>query len=253
MTIHTLKHAALTALAAALLAPAANAALSYSTDDLFLGFRQPANATTDYLINIGQASTFRDATSTLTLSLPGLAGDLTTAFGANWASTVTWGVVGTTQNTAAAAPDNLTRLLYSSEPVGTTPTASSSQSGPANSIISMKSYWQGLTASQGTVANSAFEDPNNAGSWTARVSTSFGSPGVLNTIESAVNSNLDLFRIPQTTSLQPVTNEGFFSLDTGAGTVSFNDSAVPEPSTLLFGCALVGALGLNRRRVASAA
>ena len=253
MTIQTLKYSALAAVAATLLTPAANAALTYSTDDLFLGFRQSGNTTTDYVINVGQASAFRDATSTFTLSLPGLATDLSNTFGANWASTVTWGVVGTTQNTATTAPDNLTRLLYSSEPVGTTPTASSSQSGPANSIIAMKNYWQSLTATQGTVPNSAIGDPNNAGSWTARVSTSFGSPGVLNTIESAVNSNLDLFRIPQTTSGQPATNEGFFSLNTGAGTVSFNVTPVPEPSTLLFGCALVGALGLNRRRVAAIA
>ena len=253
MTLSTLKTSALAALAVATLtAPSATAALTYATDDLFLAFRKPGNTVTDYVVNIGQASQYRDAVTSFNLNLPGLAADLTTAFGGT--TGLIWGVVGTTQNTAATAPDNLTRLIYTSEPIGSTPTASSSQSSPANSIIGMKNYWLTLTASQGTVSNSAFEDASNANAWSTKVAGAFGSPSIMNTIEDPLaNNRIDLFRVAQTGANQPITDEGYFSFN--AGTVTFTSSSLvpaPEPSTMLFGLAMLGAIGLNRRRAVTA-
>lgn len=252
MTQNILKTSALTAFAvAALVAPSAHAALSYNSGDIFLGFHQAGNTTTDYVIDLGSGSTFRDSTSQVTLSLSGLSADLTSAFGS--LSNISWGIVGTTQNTAANGDP--IRLLYSSEPTGSSaPTASSSQSGPATQIIGFKNYWISLTGSQGTVSNSAFEDAGNTQSWTTKIGTTFGT-GAIAPIEAPLTSSLDLFRIPQTTTGQPVTNEGTFSFNPGNSTVTFTSSslaAVPEPSTFLFGCAIVGALGIKRRRAVSA-
>jgi hypothetical protein len=245
MNLGTLKTTALaTLVVAAFSAPSARAALTYTTDDLFLAFRQAGNNTTDYVVNIGQASIYRDATSSIPLNLTGLSADLTTAFGS--LTGLSWGVVGTTQNdNSRPAPDNLIRLIYTSEPIGSSPTASNAQSGPSNNINTFKNFW--LTGTEGTVVNSAFESASDANSWNTRVAASFGSPAVLNTIEDSLTNNIDLFRVPQTSSGQVVTNEGYFSFNAGA--VTFVPLVpAPEPSTAFFGCAMVGAICLLRRR-----
>jgi MYXO-CTERM domain-containing protein len=254
MTIRNITKTTLLAIVTtAITASAGNAALSFTNDDLFLAFRQDGNNVKDYVIDIGQASIYRDATSNITLNLSGLAADLGTAFGGNL-SNVSWGVVGGTQNTAGTAPDNLTRLLYVSEPTGAVPTALSSQSGAATNIVNLKNYFLTLTASQGTVSNSAFGDPTQPNSWSTRISNAFGFSN-LSPIEGPLGSSLDLFRVPQTTSGQPVTNEGAFSFNSGTSTVTFSvpggASPVPEPSTALFGALSLGAMAFRRRRAAS--
>src|SRR5579862_3943669 len=60
---------------------------SYNDGDLFLGFRATGGtgATTDYLLNIGQASQFTTHAQ-FTLSLGTIANDLSATFGSNWYS-----------------------------------------------------------------------------------------------------------------------------------------------------------------------
>jgi len=76
-------------------------ATTYTDDDLFIGFHQAGN-TSDYLVNIGQASTL---TATRTLSIGDIASDLAAVFGGAWSSdsTISWGVVGTTHLTAVGS------------------------------------------------------------------------------------------------------------------------------------------------------
>lgn len=251
----TCKHklcAAIALAGIALFAPSMQAALTYASNDLFLGFRQSGNTTKEYAINIGQASVFRDATSSFTLSLnvTSFAADMQSAFGLNWrtAGDVYWGVIGTTQNTAAGSDP--IRLLYASLPTASTaPAASSSQSGPANNIITFKNAWQ-TAGVEGSVANSAIMDPGNANSWTNSVGNAAGpfGTGALTPLEALIGTQLDLFRMPQTTTLQPVTNEGTFSLNTTSNLITFAPP-VPEPSTTaLAGVVLLVWIGRLRSR-----
>jgi hypothetical protein len=240
---------ALTTFALAL--PSAQAALNYSPDDLFLGFRQTGNTTRDYVINIGQASAFRDASTPFTLSLNLVAfnNEMTAAFGASWKTSgdISWGVVGTTQNTATGSDP--IRLLYISEPLGTTPTASSSQSGPANAIIAFKNNWQ-TTGTETSISNSATEDPTQPSSWAGSISAAppFGSNS-LSPIEDTLGNGLELFRIPQTTTGQPVTDEGRFNINLTTGAITFTPQAVPEPTTTALFCVALGSCaGLRRLR-----
>ena len=250
---------ALIALGAIIIAaPSAKAVLSYASDDLFIGFHQTGNTTKEYEINIGQASTYRDATTPITLSLNtvSFAADMQAAFGTGWRTSgdVFWGVAGTTQNTAQGSDP--IRLLYASEPTGSTaPAASSSQSGPAGNIISFKNNWQ-TNGIEGSVGNSATLDPTALStSWTNSVGNAAGpfGTGALNPLEALLATKLDLFRMPQTTTGQPVTNEGTFSINFGANTISFAPQ-VPEPSSaVLAGVGLLFWIGRCRYRRAFAA
>lgn len=244
---------ALIALAGVIVAaPSANAVLTYTSDDLFIGFHQTGNSTKEYIINIGQASAFRDASTPFTLSLSGtsFATDMQAAFGINWRTSgdIFWGVVGTTQNTAQGSDP--IRLIYASEPAGSTaPAASSSQSGPSGTIISFKNNWQ-TNGIEGSLGNSASLDPSAlTTSWTNSVGNAAGPFGTsaLTPLEALLSSNLDLFRIPQTTTGQPVTNEGFFSINPGANSVTFTPT--PEPSSAaLAGLGLLVWIGRCRSR-----
>jgi hypothetical protein len=240
----------------------AKAVLTYTSDDLFLGFHQTGNTTRDYVINLGQASIFRDATAPFALSTLGIttsafAADMLFAFGANWRTSgdIFWGVVGTTQNdNTRPAPDNIIRLLYVSEPLGTTPIASPGQSGPANLVNTFKNIWINPTANGGverTVPNSATEDPTLANSWTGSLANAngpFGS-GNLSPLEDLLANPLDVFRVPQTGTGQPVTNEGRFSINFATDVITFTPVVVPEPSSVSLICiATLGSFGLRRLR-----
>ena len=251
---------ALIALASVVVAaPSAMAVLSYASDDLFIGFHQTGNTAKEYIINIGQASTYRDATTPITLSLNAVsfAADMQAAFGAGWRTSgdVFWGVAGTTQNTAQGSDP--IRLLYASEPTGgTAPAASSSQSGPSGAIISFKNNWQ-TNGIAGSVSNSATLDPtiSTPPSWTNSVGNAAGpfGTGALNPLEALLATHLDLFRMPQTTTGQSVTNEGTFAINFGANTISFVPQ-VPEPSSaVLAGFGLLVWIARSRYRRASVA
>ena len=118
MKKHNILTKSLAAIVAVTLAGQAAHAAIYIADDLILGFRATggAGATKNVVVNIGQASTFRDASGSFAVSTGALASDLTTAFttwnahradGSNGGlgSDVVWSVTGTSGSFAAVGAD----------------------------------------------------------------------------------------------------------------------------------------------------
>jgi hypothetical protein len=254
----------LTAAGLACLASAAQAAVvTYSDGDLFLGFRATANSpglTQTYLVDIGQASIYRDANGTIALSNIGsIAADLAALYGANWYTRddLFWGIVG---GVFATGNGDVENTLYATrvEPALNTfatpwKQRSDSQQGVTESKIQgLKNFYVGQTST----ANSNFgiiqntSDVNNWASFepggaNSNATTSFGTWNP--TIEGKVSEGLDLFRMaPSTTANTDGSLEGTFKLGSN-GAVTFT-SAVPEPSALALVALGGGALGFSRRR-----
>lgn len=118
----------LTFAAAALCSFSAHAApVTYTADDLFLGFRASGGtgATQTYLVNIGQASKFTGIGqgSSFSVNVGNIGADLTQIFGSNWSSRadVFWSVSGTTGLLSGVGSDPA-KTLYATKaesPAGT--------------------------------------------------------------------------------------------------------------------------------------
>ena len=101
----------------------AQAPVSYAEGDLLLGVRG-TSATEEYVVNLGQASTYTGAASTFTVSgLGNIKADLDAIFGTGWTtdSTVFWSVSGTTGsfNTVGSDPAKTTFATRVQAVVGT--------------------------------------------------------------------------------------------------------------------------------------
>ncbi|MDB6172893.1 MAG: sorting protein [Chthoniobacteraceae bacterium] len=241
--------------------PATAATTAYTAGDLFVGFRK-TGATSDYLVDLGQVSQFRDATSGFTLSIAGINTDLTSLFGAGWKTdpTVFWGLVATSGVTAAGG--DAANVLYASkpqDPFGTIGTAylrdSSSSQGNVRSAISTLGTTYGL---QGSTANNPVgivQSSSDSASWAAfnpggGLSFSYFDGLEGNFGNGTAGTTLDLFRMaPQTPATGvPGSYEGSFSID-NAGMLNFS---IPEPSSALLIGLGAGLLGLRRRRATAA-
>lgn len=245
MKLRNLNFTALAALATlALSTVASQAAISYSSGDVFLGFRQSTNSSSDFVVDIGPGSAFRNGTVS-SFTLNNLNSTLSGLFGSGWAtdSTVTFGLIGTTQNVANAGDP--TRVLYVSEPIGNpAPIQSSNQSTQAANIIGFKNYYQSLPES--AVSNATVGNPGNSQSFTTFVGTGFASNNLI-PIEGNVGGGLELYRVPQTAS-GPVTDLGQLTYAGGDSFTFTSMTAVPEPSTAGLGGLLVLGLAFCRHR-----
>jgi hypothetical protein len=250
---------------------AANAATTYTAGDLFLGFRQTgAGASTNSLvINIGQASLYRDATGTLNpvLGTAGLDADLAAQFGPNWYTdgSVRWAIVGTTG--AGAVAGDPSNTLYSSlkeaaglNAAGYEQLDNGQQSTATTGINSLATTYAGKTITDNVAL---IQSNTTAGTWGKSgtgVGSSFGYSGVWgSTLEQVVSttSRLDLSRAVADNINGGGTFgtiEGTFSISSTGG-VSFaaNVGAVPEPGRAAFMALGLSAFVLRRRRPARVA
>lgn len=216
---------------------------------------------TTYVVNLGQASTYRDAAGVdafnpLTLNLGNIGADLAATFGANWASRtdLNWGIAGTSSNTITVGGDPvatvyLSRSQTSPSNIPTAPTIDSEtlRLGVSSRMVgaadTFDSYEQSLNSTVAVFQGST--DPNG---WRSYMAT--GSPQSGNTpgntdfgaginIEATPARQLALFRLSDNSA---GSYEGYFSIASN-GVVTF----VPEPTSALLG-GLGSLLLLIRRR-----
>lgn len=254
------------------------AAVVYTDGDLLLGFRATGGqgALQTYLINIGQASMFRDQPvgSTSPLAAGSIGADLTSIYGANWhtRADLFWGVAGGIAETRLNDPAN---TLYASADSPAGSTLASAWARRSNSAQSST-----LSQVQGAVSG-YLNDPegsnNNSNTFAVRQNTtdnnnwSLYQPGgnrtqSFNTWNPTIEGNfdggaavseLDLFRIVRTgindgsgATTGESNYEGTFAISP-AGLVSY--TVVPEPSVAVMLAAAAGLLGVRRRRSTSSA
>lgn len=233
-----------------------------------MGFRQVGN-NQDYIIDIGQASQYRDAApgSSFPLSVGSVGADLVALFGANWFNRADtfWSVVGTTQNQAVAGdPTNTLYATRAEDPVGTQAAAfnrasNSTQAQPANRINSVGTTYALAGDSANGVSPAANpaglrQSVNDANSYQFYTGSQPSTGNSFSYFAEGIEGNfgagasgvvLDLFRLERTPPTGPGTYEGSFAID-NSGLVRFN--VIPEPATAAMFAIGAGFLGLISRR-----
>ena len=259
MKVTNFTKTALLALAGlALATSAANAAITFTNPgSLILGF-QSSTENEVYLVNLGTAATYRDATSNISIpTISNLGTDLANKFGSGWASRTDlfWGIVGTTKSVGALTSDPAkTNYVSVQEPTpgtqATGPALSSGDTGNVRANINLiyadlanVTPTSGSGGFAGYAAKTATQwDEQTANGFATGVNVQGSGTGGI------VAKSLDLFRVDGTS--QATSYEGTFSINS-SGVVSYANSitAAPEPSrALLLGLAMGGVV-LRRRRM----
>ena len=219
----------------------------WGSNDLMIGFRASGGtgSSDSYLVNIGSAANFNTNRDAATLSLGGIGADLTAKYGGDWysRSDLFWGMFGTT---ISAAPTLYSSVARSDSNAQSTPPPSvtdpNNRSGTASQITSVTSAFNLLSPTANST-NAAFQ-PNTASpsSYNYQVTqsgTDFGSISQWNNIQGNLNQILDLYGQNNSGTFW----RGGFSLN-NSGTIAFNPTIIPEPSTyalLGIGAVLLGA------------
>lgn len=260
---------------------------NYAPGDIVLFFQQ-FGSTNTVAVNVGAATTFRDATSNM-LNIASIGSDLsngTTGFGASWyeSSSLWWGAAGVFNNstsTTVQTNGDPGRTLYVSSvrtAVGTEGVASSagwsvdsntSMTTGANGIIAQNNRLETQSLTTKLVEGTATSNIDNQNTFNilgtptnsfsvfpGSVEGSFGT-GTFGSLGGVTAEGaLDLYRILATTApvgtVDPGTvREGQFQgtfVIDSSGDISYITTAVPEPSTALMLVAGLGCLGFIRRR-----
>ena len=267
---------------AAFLPSTAKAVIIYNDGDLILGFRATGGqgASTDYLIDLGPASSIINSAAPITFAIGNIGGDLTTLFG-SWSTRgdVFWSVSGVQKIAGNGFSTNTifaTRSDIISAPLGTattTPWTRPTTIGagtPAGKIQSM-----GQKYGVGTTGNVAGTDQIESGSISGALiqptsqTNSFASfqPFGINTTGSSaysyfndangiegnfasgpIASVLDLYQLTPAAGGLPATFNGNFSISNGAAVTFTPAGFVPEPTAGLFVVSGAAILGGFRRR-----
>ena len=254
----SLKTALLT-VAAAALAPIANAA-EFANGDLLLGFRANggAGATSTYVYNLGPATTYRDAGGNITLP-DNIGTDLASIFGADWHSRADlhWGIVGVRSSSPFGPVVNgdPVRTIYASKAEPSFGTQSepwvisgqTDRGSAANSIATFQNAFAGATATGNSGNRGAIIPTSQPNDWTEfnppqeNVSFEAFNPTVEATFANGADKNaLDLFRILNTSegaspggTVGQGTYEGSFSISRN-GAITFSVTPpTPQPALLL--------------------
>jgi len=228
------------------IAGASNIQATTAVDDLFIGFNTTGslNTTKDYLIDIGQASTYLNNTTTI-LNIGNIGADIASLYGSSWYNNtgILWGAIA---GANIATGTDATGTLYASTPttaVGTAATAwlnSSSQTPAASAIFGMGDQTTlNINSTPGTatganINSSYIQNASDANSWNTLGGTvpAFGffnsSIEAAFTGSSAGSAVLDLFRLPlggRTTSGKPGSNVGYLAID-NSGNITYTPYAV---------------------------
>lgn len=209
--------------------------VSTSAGDLFLGVRavSGAGATQDYIVNIGQASAYRDAISPFAVpNLGDLGADLIAVFGANWSTRadVLWSIAGTPGGSAVGADP--ARTIYATvreTGPALTRAAAAAQAAPVNKLTSLSvAYLQTAGTPNASTANSpvgivqSTTDVNSYASFhNVTSSYSYFSPPIEGDFGNGVAASvLSLYRlVPATDAAVGTPGEflGRFLLDSNGG------------------------------------
>jgi hypothetical protein len=248
------------------LARAAEPNVPVSYGDLVLGFQLSGD--NDLLVDIGPYTQYVNATSAFNVTfglvpadqsgagstVTNLANDLTTVFGAGWASNtgsslLQWGVAG---------KNGVTNIFLTQDALNATIPQDPGNSVATTYASTVQSLYNGLGGDPSTVnsTKAASVLSSAANSWTSFSpgSNAFGSG--LDTEQIAgsdgpTDSTLTLLELVNNGTRggdgQPATDIGSFTLN-GAGDLTFTPAAVPEPSTWVSIIVGVLSLGFFRRR-----
>jgi hypothetical protein len=221
---------------------------SYTDGDLFLGFRATGGTgqTSDYLVNIGQVSTYVNATGTVSVPVTGMKADLDATFGSSWKSRsdVLWSVSGKEQASVtlyATKPQTTPGVINAT---GWARKSDSTQAQPRNKMsdvadgyiltgatpnVSTANNSKGLI--QVTSSNRAYARfmPNGVGLGNPVTAYSYFSPTIEGNFGSGTkNSVLELYKMDYDNSgVVPAASGvlvGLFSMD-DAGRLTFNPAS----------------------------
>jgi hypothetical protein len=207
-----LKGATLLALATGFASQAAFGAAG--NGDVLLGFRATAapGASTNLVVNLGQASQFTTAPTSIT-TVTNINADLVATYGAGWATrtNIFWGIAGATGSFAAVGGDpanttyaSNTRPSASTAATGWDRSSNTVQSATTLKINSARSAFNASTA--GINPNAVTQASSSGNSWSYHMTgsgvaggTPFQTWGV--TLEAQLSQQLDFFRmIPTSTA-----------------------------------------------------
>jgi hypothetical protein len=253
--------AAFAAAAVCLLTVPAAFGATYTAGDLLMGIRATGGQGfgTTYVVNIGQASNFRDEVTTGNIAIAGnFTADLVTLYGSTWynRTDLVWGIAGTPSNTATVGADEAA-TMYASKSQSTPGVSGSAwtisglatRTSVSTLMTGMQSGFAAYTASGNSSAGTIQLD-TDANDWRSFMAAG-GDPtrtggnkdfGGFADIEGPVTNQLSLFRLDGPTNVG--TFEGSFSL--GQAGLSF----VPEPASSALAAFGAVALVLRRRRSA---
>jgi hypothetical protein len=225
--------------AALTVASVSNAQNTAYNGDVLIGFT--AGSGNDVIYDLGSVASLSNGET-----FPGL----TSLLGGYNLSTVKWGVVGNTLNAGGRSTDN---QIYTSTAANAITPGSISSSTYASAQTAVAAIYSGFPAAGAGNSLSIAANSSSGNSWyeqtvspslTTQYKNAYGDPTVTGTTSAALWSIDD--------QGGATVEVGTFTLN-GSGSVTFNATAVPEPTAFaLLACSGVVAIAIRRRLISKA-